>query len=425
MRGWLVYNSFCRQGMRYTDAGRLKGQKSLNKRRVLIEFFDKEPIKNVLGSCIFEPELVVFLCDKRDLKQVKESAVYRLFRRRKLKTKVRFYYMEASDPQEIVRVMDAVARDYPGCVFDFSGGRDLALLMAGSYLATKPIQGYYIDYTQGKFVDLRGCQALEKKFSMPVFSAEDIFALTGATVHGYGHFQPSDLTPEFEEDALHVWEIVQENTRAWGGFVAWIQACCARQPSTATLVPCPLHFLAEPHGVKYNPAILDRLLEKGILTRYTLDKREAVIEFKSLLMKKCLMNQGIWLELYCYVVSRRAGFFDDVRTSLVIDWDGMEGKPDTTKNEVDVFLVRGVRPVFVSCKMSTPVPLALAEIKLLSLKFGGPGSRTVLLTAGTLGPEHKALQNRAQDLGIELLDMAVMNKGRLVHELIRIALERE
>ncbi len=393
--------------------------------RVLVEFFDKEPIKNVMGTCIFEPELVVFLCDKRDLKLVKESAVYRLLRHRKLRTRPRFYYMDASRPEEIVRVMQAVVRDYPGCVFDFSGGRDLALLTAGAYCETHEIRAYYIDYDNQRFIDLRGCKGLESQFAMPVFSAEDIFVLTGATIHGYGHFEAKELTPEFERDVLQVWEIVKTNTKAWGNFVAWLQAVCSKTSPLALEMECPLYLNSEPHGVKANPLILENLQQAGILKQCRIKKESVLLEFKSLLHKKSLMNQGIWLELYCYTMAKQSGFFDDVRTSLVIDWDGVEGGPDTTKNEVDVFLVKGVVPVFVSCKMSVPIPLALSEIKVLSVKFGGSQSKAVLVTAGVLGPEHKALQIRAADLGVTLIDFTAIKKEEMKQELIAVLAEEK
>ena len=177
--------------------------------------------------------------------------------------------------------------------------------------------------------------------------------------------------------------------------------------------------------MKANPEIMRNLLEIGVLKQCRFTKDKVVVEFKSLLYKKSLMNQGIWLELFCYTTAKKSGFFDDVRTSLVIDWDGVEGGPDTTKNEVDVFLVKGVTPVFISCKMSVPVPLALSEIKVLSIKFGGSQSKAVLVTAGVLGPEHKALQIRAQDLGVKLVDFTAIKKDQLGRELINTILIKE
>ena len=101
--------------------------------RTLVELYDKEPMENVLGSCIFEPEHVVYLCDIHDSSLRKEKAVYRVFQNRKIKTVPRFYYVDTGNPAAIRRALAAIARDWPGCVFDFTGGKDLVLLITGSF----------------------------------------------------------------------------------------------------------------------------------------------------------------------------------------------------------------------------------------------------------------------------------------------------
>ena len=104
----------------------------------LVELYDKEPLENVLAGCIFCPKRVVYLCDERDSSLRKERAVGRLFQSRGLHVETRFYYMNTADPAAIEHVLLAVARDYPGCVFDFTGGRDLVLLIAGLVFISMP-----------------------------------------------------------------------------------------------------------------------------------------------------------------------------------------------------------------------------------------------------------------------------------------------
>lgn len=389
--------------------------------RVLVELLDREPIQNVLGTCIFEPDMVIFLCDKSDSSFFRESAVYRLIRHRKLKTVPRFYYFDASSPDAIERVLQAVVHDFPDCIFDFSGGRDLVLLVAGAFCEAHHIPGYYIDISRGKFTDIRGCGSLLKTFHIPIFSAEDIFTLTGASIHGYGHFSPDEFTPEFEKNALLIWELVIHNPRAWGSFVSWLQSLCSGIPSGVTTISGAYAPRENTSSPRLNETILHKLHEINVLTQLQITNNRITLTFQNQLYRKCLVNQGIWLELYCYYTAKATGWYDDVRTSIVVDWDGMNGKADNTKNEVDVFMVKGVVPVFVSCKMSLPQPLALSEIVVLARKFGGGLSRIVVVTAGRLGAEHKALQTRAEDLGILLLDRTVIEHGQLAYRLVGIS----
>lgn len=385
--------------------------------RVLIELFDRDPVENVLAACIFQPEIVVYLCDERDSAFFKESAIYRLFKHRGIKTLPRFYYFDACDPVGIRGVLEAVVRDYPGCVFDFSGGRDLVLLVAGACFAELRLPGFYIDLGRERFINLRGCGALADRFAIPSFTAEDVFAMTGATVHGYGHFHTTGIDGDFERDILAVFDVVAKNPRAWGEFVSYLQGLCAGTPQTALSVEGPRRLKTG----RANPVLIGHLQNTGVITHSSMTRHRLELTFKSPLHRRCLLIEGVWLELFCYVTARQSGVFTDARTSVVVDWDGVEGGSDNAKNEVDVFLVRGVTPVFVSCKMSLPSALALSEIRLLATKFGGSQSRAVVLTAGQLGDNHRALRARAQDLGIHILDKTVLDAGTLAQKLTEIA----
>lgn len=389
--------------------------------RVLIELFDTEPTKNLLAATIFAPEIVVFLCDERDTTLFKESSIYRYFRRRGLRTRPRFLYLNASDPEAVRRVLWAVLRDYPGCVFDFSGGRDLLVLVAGTFGAELDLPGFYIDLPRGNFVDIRHCAHLARSFQMPRFAAEDLFAMTGAAVHGHSHVAQDELTPDFERDAGAVFRIVQHNPKAWGEFVGYLQACCAGLPAAQLEAGGAKTMVGDQHPQRFNPVIFQRLHEAGVLNAFDVDGPAVRFAFKSQVLKRCLLINGIWLELFCYITAKNTHWFDEVRTGVVIDWDGAATNTDTAKNEVDVLLIKGVTPVFISCKMGLPSPLALSEIKLLSVKFGGRFSRSVLLCAGRLSEENRALQSRAEELGIHLLDSTALTGKHLAERLIQAA----
>ena len=102
-----------------------------------------------------------------------------------------------------------------------------------------------------------------------------------------------------------------------------------------------------------------------------------------------------------------------MRTSVIVDWDNARGTDRSTRNEIDVLMVRGIQSVFVSCKMGAPTPLALSEIKILSQKFGGENTKTVVLTAADVYERDRSLLQRARDLDIILIDRSTLKKGDL------------
>ena len=97
-------------------------------------------------------------------------------------------------------------------------------------------------------------------------------------------------------------------------------------------------------------------------------------------MRSCLIDTGICLELYVFAETLRSGCYDDVKLSVVVDWDGDLSQRINTINEIDVMLTRCQIPVFISCKSGTPNVVALNEIKTLAKQFGQTNGRPVLVT---------------------------------------------
>ena len=122
--------------------------------KTIVELYDKEPLENILSACVFEPDMVVYICDARDSSLRKETAVERLFKSRGLRTQSRFYYINTSDVTAIWKTMEAICRDYPDCAFDCTGGKDLVLLVAGIFCKEKNVRAYYIDLERKKLVNL-------------------------------------------------------------------------------------------------------------------------------------------------------------------------------------------------------------------------------------------------------------------------------
>lgn len=102
---------------------------------------------------------------------------------------------------------------------------------------------------------------------------------------------------------------------------------------------------------------------------------------------------------FLFFAAREAGIFCDVRTSVVVEWTVSEEKETPpTRNEIDVMCVTGTMPVFISCKMASPSPLALSEIEVLCRRFGGEAARAVVVTAAEPRRDSPAIYQRAKTL---------------------------
>lgn len=374
----------------------------------LVELFDAEPIENILATRVFRPDTTVFLCDEKTPKR-KRRVIQTMLNNWEMKTRTEFYEVDANRFESILNAMERILEKHPRCVFDFNGGRDLMLLAAGIFCKEHAVPGFFVDMSTLQFHDVFNCAALKKQFILPRFRVKDILAGAGARIEGYGHYRPEKTDREMADDVLKVWEVLWRDQGAFSGQVGWFQQVLknnGEEKAAGLTVKAPLRFRVNDRmEVSARVSALQGLREAGILTQLDCREQYAEMTFKNEALRSCLTSHGIWLELYGFLTAYRTAWFNDVKTSVLVGWtENSEMPRGETRNEIDILLVKGVTPVFVSCKMGQPTPLALSEIRLLSGKFGGELAKTVVLTASDVFHQNPSLYNRARELGVAVID---------------------
>ena len=103
-------------------------------------------------------------------------------------------------------------------------------------------------------------------------------------------------------------------------------------------------------------------------------------------------------------------FFNSCLMSVNIDWDGVlhnKGVDQVidTKNEIDVLLVHGLVPVFVSCKNGDVDDEELYKFNTVAERFGGKYVKKLLVATNFATKPNStpnAVLQRAEDMGIVL-----------------------
>ena len=126
---------------------------------------------------------------------------------------------------------------------------------------------------------------------------------------------------------------------------------------------------------------------------------------------------GSALELQVYRCCLLAGCFDDVVLSAVVNWQGGGSARDAVTNEIDVMAVQGVQPVFISCKTCEIKTEALNELAILRDRFGGKGSRAVIVTSAPGSRSRSVMRRRAGEMGIEVIEWNDLAADRLIQRL--------
>lgn len=173
-------------------------------------------------------------------------------------------------------------------------------------------------------------------------------------------------------------------------------------------VPCRLR--GERGMIKVNEDALRQLEAMGFLKKLHFYGEDRVrFAFSDGQVRYWLRDVGSVLETYVYKACINTGLFDDVCTSVVVDWEGDLRQGNVT-NELDVMATRGIMPVFISCKTGEIRTEALNELSVLRDRFGGKIARAAIVSATKC---QLITRHRANELGIEVIDYEDLKRGRI------------
>ena len=378
----------------------------------LIELFDERPLENVLGVEVFRPERVVYVCpeqtadDKRVQRQLREY-----FRARGLEPELSFARANIYNTESVLRLLRRIAEENRDCALDITGGTDAVLFAAGLLCAERPVPVFTYSRKRNKFYDIRNAPFAAELPCKVRFSVEDCFRMAGGSMRS-GRVD-NGILDRYLQDFDPFFRVYLEHRRDWTRIVTYIQ----RVSQTAPDAPIPLE-VSGPYEVKGERAArisaperaLWDLEELGFLSELKIVTDEKVsFRFRDEQIRAWLRDVGSVLELYVYKACLDSRLFDDVRTSAVVDWEG-DRRDNAVTNELDVMCTRGVVPVFISCKTCDVKTEALNELAVLRDRFGGQMAKAAIVTAER---GRTVMRNRAEELGIQVIDLNDLQAGRI------------
>ncbi len=229
-----------------------------------------------------------------------------------------------------------------------------------------------------------------------------------------------DLTGDLENDIDAMWEICRKNTRLWNRQTGLLKSAEKHSlPQTDPLVcAVPLSVINGDPEFEGGASVFRRPFFRSLKRAGLLETAERegtlLLIYKNGQIRRCLTKEGQALEMKIYLTALRAREKDgspsygDVKNGVVIDWDGLthdeEGVYDT-ENEIDVLMMHGMVPVFVSCKNGFVETEELYKLNTVAERFGGRYARRVLVAADPGGAAHAAaLRERAKDMRIRMVE---------------------
>lgn len=394
----------------------------VNLPETIVEIYDDEQIYNVLAITEFRPKNVVYIGTRKlKSKRIKNSLIACL-RSLGLETKCFFYSTDMLSLNAIIDELKHICELFPGLVIDLTGGSEVALVAVGMIAKELGVPLMRYDRYEYRYRDIYNCPCAEMLVSSPHFSVGAFLKLAGGDIKEHGHLNLESLDGETAEDIFKVWEIFKEKHRTWHRLVSFLQQVSKRPSDSDSLeVSAQTVIYSGDKLVNCDTLIMCELANAGVILNLRFENGRVSFCYKSELMRSCLIDTGICLELYVYATAMQSGEFDDVQLSVVVDWDGDLSAKINTINEIDVMLVRGQVPVFVSCKSGTPSVVALNEIKTLAGRFGGENGRAVLVTMAEVRNRDPFFCQRAADMNVTVIDNYDLVNDRLAKKLTAAA----
>ena len=372
--------------------------------KTLIELYDERPLENVLSTEMFSPETTVFLCPPEvDADASLKADLRAYFRARGCRTDIRFFPVSLLDASKVAQSLEKVVRQFPDCALDIAGGTDAALFAAGLVSAGTDLPVFTYSRKKNTFFEIRSAPFARGLYCPVELRVSDCFLMAG------GEMMPGRVDNRQLAAYLPLidgfFAAYLRFRSQWTRIVTYIQHISRQEKG-----PDGLYTAQGPAAVRENGSTLTapedalRCFESlGLIRDLTIGADGVRFVFADENACFFLRDIGSVLELYTYKTALDTGLFQDVCLSAMVGWENGKASGARVTNELDVVAVRGVMPVFISCKTSEIKTEALNELAILRDRFGSSLSRAVIVSSS--GAVRSVTRRRAFELGIDVIDL--------------------
>ena len=383
---------------------------------VIFEFLSGEPIENLITSMHFKMDKAIYFGYHEVIEEWKDTTSRFLAKYCEGEQSV-FHAMSHTDVQSMMKTMRQTIEfeisQGNKIYFDMTGGEDTILMAFGLLAGEYDTPMHAFDIAKNKI------NKLEEGSSRSILDAEPrafrldldkYIEMHGGKINYSLHKSSKDLEdPDFAEDVKRIWDIENDFTEEWNLLSIFLRTHMMPENSLAVSLGLDrvdtllkntnnhLNTLA-----KFN-VIMDRLAAAGVLLDLRHSGEEYSFRYKNKAVRDCLRDGGSTLELYIYQRERENS--DDCKVGVHLDWDGvLHYAPGIdVLNEIDVLVLRGNIPTFISCKTGKMGPSntlhALYELHTVAERFGGKYAKKLLVTSRM--PADVYIK-RAEEMGIDI-----------------------
>ncbi|MBQ7046235.1 MAG: hypothetical protein IJN85_00650 [Oscillospiraceae bacterium] len=400
--------------------------------KTLIELFDESPILNVLTSITFKPEKLIFFGAEPHEVEESRNDYINFFKNRKENIEIEFAGKHMSDMLSAENALKKIITDNPDCVVDVSGGKDIALLVTGIAASKLGVPLIAYDKNSGKYINISNCEQADNVDTFGLLDCHDFFAASGGKVIDYEDFSRyNDNYKSFWRMVINVWNIYLKYMDSWASHVQYLQKVT---PSTAEGITLKVKgapsIRVNGKDIKRNDNILNELNDCGAITnlRYK-ESGDCLFEYYDVNFRRYLTDVGAFLELYIHACALKTEKFSSVVSRVKYTWDYFpKNHKQTTafrpaSNEIDVIAIRGIEPLYISCKTSSPDMKYIDEIYPQAMRMSGGEGHAVFACTHKIDTD-MPLYNKAKALGVYIIDGEDIKNNIVAERLSQMAENR-
>ncbi len=387
--------------------------------KILIEFYDRSVLKNMVAALSLQPDYLTFFYDKEMFDTFEIYSTYLACKKYLPALKFELRSVDYHDYPMIESKIGQYILDNcdNNICIDLTGGSELMTIAGYNAGKNANVQVFFSDIYKSEVVRLT--QNGPKYRSLP-FTLEDIIEAGGGKLSG---FTPTDWLTKHKKELYAMSKKVLASPKAWSDTCRFFQKTRGQKTSN------PLHFEVSLNHTASNAGLPDKRMLYScqscrLIQNLLYTKQRLSFDFTFRRAAEYMSSYGVWLELFSYYEMLKIPKIRDVKTSIKIDWNRRDDI-EIIGNEVDVTAMYGCRPVVVSCKQSTnPVSAdALNELYVVARRIGGKYSITILITRSDIKHEHSGIYMKAREMKMHVLDASdilsqdfCLRLGRIISE---------
>jgi hypothetical protein len=399
----------------------------------IVEFYDSDPIENAVSLLLEGAEKIIYIgYNSKQLKRVIED-YSEIASNKGILVEFDSKTANRNDLLSITTVLENIVEAEKECVFDLSGGDDLYLVAAGIvYERNKDkVQLHRFNVRNGKLSD---CDADGNilKTSFKELSLNEIITCSGGRII-YDTEEPLathiwDFTPDFVSDVEVLWGLCTKNNRYWNMMISSIGQNTVYKNDDLLSIEINYNALENSLNNKgvndnYVKEFFKKLSGCGFIKDLVITEHTLSYKYKNNDIKECLSKAGLLLELFIMIKATAlknedgSSYYTDALTGVMIDWNDEEIEDRRpVRNEIDVLLVKGLVPVFVSCKNGEVEVDELYKLSTVANRFGGKCAKKVIIAPSIdeMGKKAEYIAERANEMGIKIIkDFDEFTDGKL------------